>query len=434
MKTMVSFLLISGLFSVAAAFSAAQDETVRELSTTNKKMEVLADRHSFLHDEFIKGKKCVWNEDKTRLIEVTLARDVEISSEISLPLPSRTPEVFEFFDVLMFRSDSSLEDVKAVTLIDNKGDSISLNEFGFREGILMFWLPRNFDRESSVKLSVSSDEPIEFSDVGIRSKRGVDSDFKKMKEWWFTLPKSRFSDVAQAFLDETAKMTFEELNRSLNQNSEALLKIIVPARLPSTGPSICVWGILADRRVSKIHEILSTLDRDTAAKLAEANFNSEFEAFRATWETGGIVPYRTNHAIESQLFLCSEFCSVEQVNGILNRWNDWYGKHKDSMDFQFESRAKPDFLLVASLQMKMLMEKKHLSLREANRWLVEIMPDKGSDQARLNSLALQTSDSTPNRPGVIKSIPLFDSHYQFMGPESKQYLLTVLQAELSPAN
>ena len=51
---------------------------------------------------------------------------------------------------------------------------------------------------------------------------------------------------------------------------------------------------------------------------------------------------------------------------------------------------------------------------------------------RLTTKWLMNSDSTPNRPGALKEIPLFDSSLPFMKRGSMQFLLDVLEAELKP--
>jgi hypothetical protein len=396
------------------------------------KIDSLRERHDFLIDEFVEGKKCEWNKDRSRLIEVQLVEGDLRFPKDDLKLPDRTSEILGFFDFLVVRSEFDLKKVKRVRILDDSGRSKPLKVFGFKEGTLVFQLPKKINPKSSLSIAVSCEEQIEISEIAVRSKRGLDKEFSALKKWWLTFPKDGFAKVKQAFLEVTAKMNLEELNEALGENSEALGRIIVPARLPPSGEEISMWGILSDRRVAKIHEILSSMDGELAAEIAETSFDREFKTFREVWETAAIVPYQNNHAIESQLFLCSEFCSSDKVNSILDDWNEWYSQHKDANNYQFEVRAAPDALLVASIQTKMLMKKNNFSLEEVNLWLDRAMPleMRSGEKPTVTLRWLMSSDSTPNRPDVIKQVPLFESHYQFMKRGSKQLLLDVLRAEL----
>ncbi len=425
MQLFLTTLFVVVLFQVPELF-ARQTEVK---SRTEQRRE----SHSYLLKEFVLDKKCQWNKEKTQLIQVQLHAGDFVMPSDGYTLPKHTEKVIGLFDLLVLRPLDNIEDIKSVSLLSEGEKELPLKQFAAGSDYLAFYLPRNHP-QSPLKISVSAEIEIKLSEIAIRSNRGVDTDFDKQLKRWRTFPKNRFQAVQEAFLLETAKMSFEELNESLNQNSQALRKIIVPARLPSSGPSISLRGILADRRVARIHELLSTLDKNAAGEIAKANFDREFAEFQDVWETGVLVPYQTNHAIESQLFLCSEFCSPATVDGILEKWNKWHEKEQVTKDYQFKTRAAPDFLLTASLQMKMLMRKKGLSLIEANRWVDAVFPEEFRivGQPKLNQRWLMASDSTPNRPEPIKSIPMFESGDSFIAPGVKQFFLEVLRAELHP--
>ena len=319
--------LIFLLAMTQTSISMAQLQPAVKARTAVNRMELRKERHGLLFDKFIDGKKCLWAKDKSKLVEVRLAKGGTLP-KTDFQLPDKTADVLEYFDLLVVRPSADIREVGEVTILDAENRKIPLRKIDSKEGDIGFSLPRNRNLTGSLSISISCDSEIELSEIALRSKRGVIKDFDKLKKWWLTFPPGRFSDLNQSFLQETAEMNLAELSDSLGKNSEALRMIITPARMPSSGRDISMWGIIADRRVSKIHEILSALPKETAAQIAKGNFDSEFGVFQEAWEARSLVPMQRNHGIESHLFLCSEFCSTGTFADILNKWIAWYEKHK----------------------------------------------------------------------------------------------------------
>lgn len=144
------FLVICciGLVQSQSSFARATPKNDGE----DSRLELQKATHKFLFEEFTEGKKCVWNEDKSRLIEVRLAENQVVTPGEDFPFPDRTAEVFEFFDVLVLRSDSDLNVIKSVSLIDDSNHKIILKKFGFREGTMLYRLPKKFDRKSQLSM------------------------------------------------------------------------------------------------------------------------------------------------------------------------------------------------------------------------------------------------------------------------------------------
>ncbi len=303
------------VFASVGTLASADEQPV----SVHDRLDAHKDGHKFLFEDFIKKKKCLWNKSKDRLFEIRLLSG-EFDIEQDIELPDGTNKAMQFFDRLVLRSESGFEGVESVELLDDKGKRKKLRRFGTNETSMVLWLPRKLDRSGPLFLVVSSHEKIELSEVAIRSKSGVLRDFEKLKEWWLTFPNSK-TDLQLKFIEDTAKLGLDELFDALRHNSEASVRLLVPASLPSSGGEhISMFGILADRRVSRIHELLSALEPEVAETITKENFDSQFELFSGHFTTTNSAPYPILHAMDTSLFLCSEFCSPEDFQGFVNKW------------------------------------------------------------------------------------------------------------------
>ena len=127
---------------------------------------------------------------------------------------------------------------------------------------------------------------------------------------------------------ETAKvLNVDEAIMSLSQYNESF-ELAGLAGTTSSSLGYCFMNsMLADRRLSKIFEHLSSLPAAEANAKAEQVFDDQFSIFVNEWrnfakkrgipETGP-----PHHAASAGLFLCSFFCSKETLDSKIQRWNE----------------------------------------------------------------------------------------------------------------
>ena len=101
-------------------------------------------------------------------------------------------------------------------------------------------------------------------------------------------------------------------------------------------------GVLADRPVSKLYEVMGNLDSSVAAAFSADNFDRELGTFQEKWLNDPFVPIRYNHAVDSHLFLCAAFCSSETVNAKIESWKKWHSENKRDEAQTIESSAGPN--------------------------------------------------------------------------------------------
>jgi len=188
-------------------------------------------------------------------------------------------------------------------------------------------------------------------------------------------------------------------------------------------------GIIEDRRVARLHELFSGLDAEVAASTAAEYFEQEFSSFQKLHETADILPERYRHGLESKLFLCSEFCSREQLADLVERWYDWH--ELASLGKSYKAGTRPNFLLVANLQLNSLASERGFTLRETNEWMAKqlapVLPKNGLPQLKLKPL--MASHWTTNRQDILKLVPVFESMRALHSTEGQRLLLHVLGNE-----
>jgi hypothetical protein len=136
-------------------------------------------------------------------------------------------------------------------------------------------------------------------------------------------------------------LNIDEAISSLSQNNDAF-GLAGLASLSPASPGHCFMkSILADRRISKIFEHLSSLPAKEADNRSQKIFEEHFSTLHEKWKEWGSSKTRTvgtllnsknwpktaapHHAASAGLFLCSYFCSREVLDSNINRWNDTLG-------------------------------------------------------------------------------------------------------------
>ncbi len=268
--------------------------------------------------------------------------------------------------------------------------------------------------------------------ISFQSVNGIRADFEEQLKVWNSFPRGK-ADLNLAFYQKTMEYdNVEDLVLSLNENSKLLGRVVVPARMSSV-EHINIWGVLADRRVAKLYELLSELDPKQAAEIAERNFELEMARYDATAAETDIIPLMSRHALEAQLFLGSEFCSEKKVIEMLDSWKSWHAERFDKRSFQFKAGAGPDFLFTANIYANLIAKRNNWSIEETNSWLgntfAKVIP-AGEPLPSISEHWLYASDWTPNKKDAIQLVPTFDATNPFFGRKRQETALQILRSEL----
>lgn len=383
--------------------------------------------------------------DEDKVLEVIVSDSTAVTENNGkVDLIEEVSDFVKLFDYLVIRG-TDLDKIKGAQLVFG-GRSWELRAVrGTDKAVLIRVLSKSkeAEKESEVSVVLNSKGKFFVEHVALRSAAGIDSDVAKMKDHW------KFFDVGQdlqrSFYDETLDQNYRSLSDSLNQNSEIFNAFLLPARMRAM-EQVNIAGILKDRRVSKMHEILSSLDPDVASELAAQGFGDGFADFVKVFSKSDTGPFFSRHAVEAKLFLCSEFCKPQELIQSIDAWNQWYEEEALGRSVQFAS-AKPDFLLLSNLQANSIAKARGFSNKEMNAWMAEhVLPVSGNEGLVLNAnnprvpkemtfhlgeKPMMAFDSTPNQQDVSKWIPTIESSLPFFKDTKKQSrVLEVLRAEM----
>lgn len=398
----------------------------------------------------------LWRDGEKKMVLselIVFRKETVFKQQGTVDLDSDVSSVSRLFDHIVFRGDNLDNLTGVVFKFGNK--SIRYKRFaktddGFVFGMIPIPLikekktkfgsrnlhgsvARHANRnDQGISFSISCTEELTLKEIAFHSARGIHRDFQTMLDSWTTFSRGEL-DLNRAFYLETLKYkNIDDLVVSLNENSEILGRIVIPSRM-SASENINLWGVLSDRRVAKLYELLSELDTDIAAEISQRNFVLELERYIESYATTDIGPLSARHAIEGQLFLCSEFCDQKQVLENIDRWKNWHAKHFAERSFQFKAGAGPDFLFVANTYANLIAKNRGFALDETNAWLEEIFSDVIPGNEPPPSLSenwLFTSDWTPTRKDALQLVPVFESSNPFYGKKRQDLALSILREQV----
>ena len=288
------------------------------------------------------------------------------------------------------------------------------------------------EADQTIGFRFSSKGKLTVKKISFYSINGVHSDFEEQLKTWSLFPRGK-EDLNLAFYQKTMEYdNIEELVLSLNENSKLLGRVVVPSRMSSV-EHISIWGILADRRVAKLYEMLAELEPDQASEIAERNFDLELARYDATAVGTDIMPLMSRHALEAQIFLCSEFCKTGKVIELMDSWETWHAERKDARSFQFKAGAGPEFLFTANIYTNLISKHNNWSIEQTNQWLGEQFSAAIPADEPLPSISenwLYASDWTPNKKDVIQFVPTFNATNPWFGRKRQEKALQILRNEL----
>ena len=128
-------------------------------------------------------------------------------------------------------------------------------------------------------------------------------------------------------INTASAVSVDEAIASLSEYNESY-ELAGLATMTSSSLGYCFMNsMLADRRISKIFEHLSSLPANEADAKAQQIFDDQFALFVKEWRNfvknrGIPLTGPPHHAASAGLLLCSSFCSKETLNSKIQRWND----------------------------------------------------------------------------------------------------------------
>lgn len=367
--------------------------------------ESLRADHEFLFKEFVGERDCTWSEDPKRLKEVVVKKECTVENGEKLILDKGSQKISKFFRYLVFQGSGLPEfDLKCESC--RRQSDLKLHYKNENESV--FLLPRRLNPEMPFSLLVSAKAQVKFEKILFRSHRGVDTEFDDLMSYWLTFAKGKYGKIQREFFLKTTERSFEELSTSMSENSQVFRELIAPAQMTSGVEFVNMQGIFMDRRVSKLYEGLE-LFGDNAAAVAEQNFALEFASFCENLTSHSVTPLRMRYAVESHLFLCSEFCTPTSVVEKIDLWQDWYERERKERGFQFKKHGGPDYLFTGNLYANLIMKKENLSIAQMNGRLREILTPvipSYRKPPQLKRFVLMASDWTTNRPIGLTEVPV----------------------------
>lgn len=391
--------------------------------------------HRFLFDAFIDSKKCKWSEDRSVLKEIVVFEgELSFEDVAEVELLGKSNKIAQLFDRVVIRGKDCTE-LQSAGFVD--GDCVRPmrpaakledEQCSLRTALTS----RAFINGKVAKIECTCKSTVTISEIAFHSTRGIAKDAETFKSSP-SFPSKGF-DLESAFLQKVKEMSFAELSDSLSENSESIVRLALVPRLGSGSDNFNIRGILADRRVAKMHEQLSLLPPEAAAALSLASYETEFVSFKEFYNDKNMAPVRILHALEANLFLCSEFCTPSTFVESVESWEEWHAEASiKKNNLQFAISAKPDPLLLANLYTNLIVKKRGLSTTQANIWLHENLSEfvpRKLETPQLSDRWLMASDSTPNSMEVIRAVPTFDSYSFIRSKESQLLILNALKAEL----
>lgn len=262
------------------------------------------------------------------------------------------------------------------------------------------------------------------------------------------VPRDQREEREKRFILETATRNFDELMASLTENSDFLIVVYTASNGPADlGPPVVVRSFLRDRRVSKLHALLTGMSKEEAAEKVASAYADEFAAYQATWavanQTSSSIFTEPKYGLSAKLFLCSEFCDETKTLELIDAWTRW---HQDNLGAsqEFAQSAGPCPLMIANLYAKQLIHR-GVQLEAINQTLTELsMKVTGTkfpalvyrDMILWDDLAVpgESLPSAANKQRVPKPIPVFPSWMPAMEfiatPAVQQLVLATLRDEL----
>ena len=434
MSNLFCFLIFCFVLQVDGVTPAV--EKSNDTETDNVKFRCLHEAHSYLLSQSkLRPKKFRWSINDRLIYELSvLAEVVKVGAgEQQIKLDDDTQRVVYLFDQLVIRGEN-VGEISEVEL--SIGDFVQKELGGRREmkgdGVAfdlgMFQLPPKDIREV-VQLRITSQSPVTINGISLKSSRGISKDYSSVKKHWFEFTAGRNSDLQRTFFLQVRSQDLAQLSSSLGQNSRIFNKLIRPQAMYAS-EDVNLNAILGDRRVSKLYELLKALDRDQAAKLAREMYVLQFAKFQEVLDRS-IVPHYSRHALESKLFLCSEFCTTDEVAEQMKSWKSWHEANLDGRSNQFKYGAGPDFLFFANLKVNVVAKGRGYSIGQANTWLEGVIAPVTDPRSipvalELSEKWLLTSDSTPNRQDGLARVPFMSYSGPFKNRKDQLRVLDMI--------
>ena len=439
-------------------------------SENDNSKTILKQAHKSLFHSFVDGKKCQYSTDKTKLSEVVIY-DVKtrVAKNREFEFPKGTRRVAALFDQIVVRGsnlkgvtasfDSQVSGTRLKSMVADSGEFLVLEviKFPWTNGIIK----ENPDERGVVErehegleksnsllaLRIECPNEIVVEEISLRTSRGLLVDIEAFQKNFQSFQNDRIGKLNEEFYWSTMNKSFDELSESLSDPSEAFDRLVYTHTMATTANrSHPIRGFVNDRRVAKIYENLLRMDRSSAAEVASSLFDGAFLKFNASWDKPGVVPNSAKYSVQAHLFLCSEFCSAEEVIAKIDLWEIWHAERsKEKGQFQFKYTAGLDQVYSMNLYMNLIKRDKSLTLDEMNGLLAAKLGPSlqgppsltdpsfgkgGNSPPTLRMIDMASSDSTPQQTYPLASIPDIDFASAIRNPVRKSALRKILLDEL----
>ena len=405
-------VILAVLLLCGGSICHAQSEpTLQDVQRERTKQR--SEMHAFLFDEFIPGREFFLSDDEKSLSQVLLQKfDGEPKREQSVKLNVGFRKICSMFDRVVMET-GELQNIPAVELV-TRDQVLSLDldldsQRAVGRGRRAFRMPsfpvNKMDR-GLFELRVRSREPITLGKVRLLATKPIEKEFEQYNK--------RMLDGADQKFE-----TYADVANSLGVHSDPK-EIPVMASMMSGGVEVIqMLGVLANPKTSMMYEILSRMDQESASALARKHFDIEFKRYCEAFEDSTLLPTRMMNGMRVHLFLCSEFCTSEELVIRVRKWVQWHQNHKQISNFQFKHAAGPDYAMLVNLYANKIAKQHELSDGELRGWLAEtLFGGQESGLPNFRGEKLYSLDSQPQQKQWIASVRVFQQNYSVVSKRS----------------
>jgi hypothetical protein len=238
----------------------------------------------------------------------------------------------------------------------------------------------------------------------------------------------------EACIASTEKRDFDQLVDAIFKTDGDNHAIAVHAGMqPGVGSVIQLKSILGDRRVAKLHELLSDMEPTESARRISELYSEKLVDYKGEWEAakskGGRCLDSALHGMSVLLFLVNEFCGDSTFAKHSNSWLQWHAAIDDG-NSPFSILAGPQTLLIINLN-AIRYNKREFSTKELHRMVSELCEQSGCGELPKLTVAEFYCWNVREQKddALIGKFPIFDSWHEAIKLDERSMKRNACQKE-----
>jgi hypothetical protein len=194
----------------------------------------------------------------------------------------------------------------------------------------------------------------------------------------------RAKSAAQQRIDNATQTAgaadFDQLCDALDDYDPAYeLALTASMSHASPTPPVVYVGVISDRRVARLFEILKNDRPEAAGRRAARLFDDKLRSAGERWQAAAprnaMVDPTAMHAVAAALFLCAHFCDLQTLQQKATAWTEWFDSFEPKSG-DFREYARPDWMFLTNCRLNGL-ERAGQSRDELNNRLRQLQAEFG---------------------------------------------------------